>query len=307
MMIVSAVPAQKRGYLPTLSLRRPMKGRHEVDRRQLCEGDAEVVDGECAAERHQHEAARCQQGRRREGLQIAALRDGAKKVQEGVPLALQLEVGVDWLKAREDDAARDDRQRDDHEERRMPPPAVRQIEAERQAEYLAGGERGLHDAHDPATHVERKEIGDDGHRDRADDAAEDPGDDARGQQELVGRREAAEERAPGEAGVEEEEELLAIEAVGEPSGEQARERSAEGIHRHDQAELLGREVQIAQQDRAERRDDHEIEDDRELQEREHADHELLVRGEGGRRTCVRALAEPRCSHRSGGISGESRR
>ena len=170
----------------------------------------------------------------------------------------------------------------------MPPPAVRQIEAERQAEHLAGGERGLHDAHHAAAHVERKEVGDDRHRDRADDAAEDPGDDARGEQELVGRREAAEQRAPREARVEEEQQLLAIEAVGEPRGEQARERGAEGVHRHDQAELLGGEVEIAQQDRAQRRDDHEIEDDRELQEGEHADHELLVRREGRRRTRVGA-------------------
>ncbi len=261
----------------------------EIDDRQLLHRDADVVDGERAAERHQHEAAGHQQRRGRERAQVAGVRDGLDQVSERAALgALQLEVRVDRLHVHRDEHARDRRERDDHQERRVPAPQVREIETERKAEDLARGERGLHHAHDPAALIEREQVGDDREGDRADHPAEDAGHHAREEQEVVGGRKAAEQRADEEAGVEEHQQLLAVEAIGEPGREEARDAGAERIDRYHQPEARRRDVKVAHEERAQRRQDHEVEDDRELEKSQDRDDDLLIRRErrrgGGRRS-----------------------
>ncbi len=199
--------------------------------------------------------------------------------------ALQLEVRVDGPHVDRDEHARDAGQPDDHQERRVPAPAVRQVEADRDAHDLARGERGLHDAHHPPAQIQRKEIGDDREDDRADDAAEQAGHHARDQQEVVAGGDAAQERPEHESDVEEQQHALAIEAVGETGGQKTGGAGAEGIDRHHQPEGGRRDVQVAQQQGAQRRQDHEVEDDRELQEREDRDDPLLVRREERRGGC----------------------
>jgi hypothetical protein len=207
--------------------------------------DAQVVHQEGAAERHQHEAAGGQQGHREEGQQVARLGDGVEQVHERAVLLRLAQVGVHRLQLRGDHHQPRHAQRRQHDERRMPVPAIRQEQAQRQAQHLAGREGGLDQAHHAAAQGDVEQVGGDRQHHRTDHAAEQAREHARGQQQLEGGREAAPQRAHQEAGVEEHQDLLAVEAVGEAGGDEAGDARAERVGRHDQAELLGRDRQRA--------------------------------------------------------------
>ena len=192
----------------------------------------------------------------------------------------RLDVRVDGPEAEGDRDARERPDADDQEERRVPVELRREVEPERQAEDLRGRERGLHEAHHAAALRRREDVGDDRHADRPEHAAEDAGEDARAEQERVARRERAEQRAAEEADVEEQQQLLPVEPIGEPCGEQPRQAGAERVRRHDVAELLGRDVELVEQDRPEGRQDHEVEDDGEVEEGDQRDDEHLIAREG---------------------------
>ena len=91
----------------------------------------------------------------------------------------------------------------------------------------------------------------------------------------TGRREAAAERADDETGGRGRAGAPAIERSAKPPAMSGAPASARGP-RHDAPELLRRDVQLVEQNRAERRQDHEVEDDRELQERAQRDDEDLI-------------------------------
>jgi len=55
-----------------------------------------------------------------------------------------------------------------------------------------------------------------------------------------------------------------------PAARRPEAAGAEGVGGDGQPELPGRDVQVPQEQRPQRADDHEVEDDRELQERENA-------------------------------------
>jgi hypothetical protein len=132
-------------------------------------------------------------------------------------------------------------------------------------------------AHDPSAQPVFKQVGGDGEHDRADDAAEHARDHARKQQEVVGvARQRAQQGSEHEADVEEQQQLLAIEAVGESGRQQSRQAGAEGIGGDQQAELRRSDPQCRDDQCAQRREDHEIQDDRELQKRDQRDDELLI-------------------------------
>ena len=194
-----------------------------------------------------------------------------------------------------------DRHRDDNdrEERHVPVPEIGDVDAGGDAEHLARRERGLNDAHHAPAHRERKQVGDDRENDGADHAAEDAGDHARDQELRIARRQRAQRGADDETAIEEQQELLAVEAVGEARREQARGAGAEGIGGDDLAEPLRRDVEVRHDDRAERRDDHEVEDDGELQKGEQRHQELLVGGKFRRCGLCRRLpaAVPRLAPR----------
>ncbi|MHC2592107.1 hypothetical protein ACVIG9_006163 [Bradyrhizobium ottawaense] len=61
-----------------------------------------------------------------------------------------------------------------------------------------------------------------------------------------------------------------------PGGQHARNARAERVGRHRDAELPGRDVERGHQDGPERRHDDEVEDDRELRERQQRDEERLI-------------------------------
>ena len=195
---------------------------------------------------------------------------------ERVSVEPALQVRIDRPQHVEDDDAHRGAHRGDHQERRVPSPGVRQVEPERDAQDLARGEGGHHEPHHAPARREGEQVRDDRHADRADDPTEQPRHRARAEQQRVRRRETAERRAEDEARVEEEEELLAVEPVGEARREQPRDPRAERVGRDDEPELRRADVQLRHQHRPEGRQDHEVEDDRELQEREDRDDRDLV-------------------------------
>jgi hypothetical protein len=193
------------------------------------------------------------------------------------------QVGVDGSQANRDDDPDGHADGHDHDERRVPAPEVREEEARGDAQNLAGSEGGLDEAHDPPAHLEREQVGRDGKDDRPDHAAEDARDHAGDEEERIAVRDSAQLRGEDEAGVEEEQEPLAVEAVREAGREDARRARAEGVDRDHEPELAGRDVKRRHQHCAERRQRHEVEDDGELQKRQQGDDELLVTAHGGRR------------------------
>lgn len=182
---------------------------------------------------------------------------------------------------------------DDPDERRVPVPSVGEVEPRRDAEDSARRERGLHDAHHAAAHVEREEVSGDRGDDGADDATEQARHHACDEQHLVRAREAAQERAEDEAAVEEEQEALPFKAVRHARREEPRGRRAEGVRRHGERELPRRDVQGRHELGAERRHDREVQDDGELEEREQRQHEALVgaHGRGARTHRAASLAK----------------
>ena len=169
---------------------------------------------------------------------------------------------------------------DDHEEGRVPSPAGGQQQGQRNSQHAAAGERGLNHSHDAAAHLQRKQIGDDGEGNRADDAREHAGDHPGGQQPVIARGQAAEQRADEKAAVEEQQQFLPVEAVGEPGREESRQPRAERVSRDDQSELRGRDLQRGNDQRAQGGEHHEVEHDGELQEGQNGHDEFLVTRKG---------------------------
>ena len=158
----------------------------------------------------------------------------------------------------------------------MPAPMVGEEQTGGQAQHLAGGKCGLDIAHHPAAHLEVEQVGGDGQHDRPDHPAEQPGDDARQQQHGIGGGQGAQQCAQHEAGIEEQQQALPVEAVGKARRHDARQSGGEGIGTHRQAELLRGDAQVRHHHRAQRRDDHEVQDQGELQKGQRGDDKHLV-------------------------------
>ncbi|MGY4574806.1 hypothetical protein ACVWY5_007876 [Bradyrhizobium sp. USDA 3256] len=124
--------------------------------------------------------------------------------------------------------------------------------------------------------LQREQVGDDGKHDGADHPAENARDDAAEQQHVEILRQRAEHGAEHEADIEEQQQPLAVEAIGKAGGEDAGNAGCERVGRDRDAELPGRDVQRRHQDGAERRHDDEVEDQRELREGKQRDQERLV-------------------------------
>ena len=236
----------------------------------------EIVHGVGAAERHHHESAGRQQRRHGECQQIARLSDGRDQVPKSVLVLLETKMFVHRLHHQQDGGHRDDRQADQGGEADMPVPVVGQKKPDRDTQHLACRERGLHEAHDAAAQVQRKQVGDDREHDRAHHAAEQSGDDPAEQQHMIVRRERAESRAKREADIEEQQQALAIEPIGKACRQDTRNACAEGIGRDRHAELGGGNIQRRHDDGAERRHDHEVDNDRELDQRQQRHDQRLV-------------------------------
>jgi hypothetical protein len=93
---------------------------------------------------------------------------------------------------------------------------------------------------------------------------------------MIVRRQSTEGRSKGKTDVEEQQQALAVEPVGETGREDAGNSRAERIGRDRHAKLRGRNIQRRHDDGAERRHDHEVEDDRELDKRQQRNQQRLV-------------------------------
>lgn len=244
--------------------------------------DAQVADQIGAAERHEHEAARHQQGRGGKRGQVAWLGDGVVEVHPRGVFLLELEVAVHRLHLEADHDPAHCAQRGHGQERDMPVPGIGEIKPDRNAQHLAGREGRLDDAHDASPQLRREQIGGDGQRDGTDHAPEQARDDTRDQQTFKTLRQTAPHGPQHEAGIEEQQEPLAVEAVGKTGREQARGPGAEGIRRYHQPELLRRDLHGGHDHGTQGRHQHEIENDRKLQEGQQADDGLLVARESRR-------------------------
>jgi hypothetical protein len=188
-------------------------------------------------------------------------------------------MGGDGLELGQDDYAHGGAHAHDHDERGVPAEVVPEPQADGEAEHLAGAEGGLYEAHHASAHLHGEQVGDDGHGDGSDDPAENSGDDARRDQELVGGRDAAEQGSDDEPREEEEQELLAVELVGEAGREDSGNARGEGVGGDRQSELLRGDGKRRHEQGSQGAHDHEVEDDAELEEGQHGDDELLVRRE----------------------------
>ncbi|MGY3364605.1 hypothetical protein ACVWZL_001730 [Bradyrhizobium sp. GM2.4] len=195
---------------------------------------------------------------------------------ERISILLQPEMAVHRLHQEHHCGHPDHRQSDQRAERDVPVPLVGEEKTGRDAQHLACSEGGLHETHDAAAQLQREQIGDDGEHDRADHAAEQAGHDPPQQQQMIVGRDRAQHRAKGEAGVEEQQQPLAIKPVGKAGRQDAGNPRAERIGRDRHAELSGRNIERRHHDGAERRHDHEIDDDRELDQRQQRNEDRLV-------------------------------
>nr|MCK7665410.1 hypothetical protein [Bradyrhizobium sp. 2S1] len=82
--------------------------------------------------------------------------------------------------------------------------------------------------------------------------------------------------AEHEADIEEQQQPLAVEAIGKAGSEDAGKSGGESVGGHRDAELPGRDVERRHQDGAERRHDDEVEDQGELREGKQRDQERLI-------------------------------
>jgi hypothetical protein len=95
----------------------------------------------------------------------------------------------------------------------------------------------LYDAHDATSHLQRKKVGRDGKHNRANHASEDARNDAAEQQKRIRGRHCAQKGAQYESDVEEEQEVLAVEAIRETRSQNRGDAGAEGVGRYHQPEL----------------------------------------------------------------------
>ena len=147
---------------------------------------------------------------------------------------------------------------------RVPVEPAGERQPERNAED--GGERKSgHDVTHRATPAGgRDDIADHGGDERAGDAAEGAGDEPGDQQSGVGGREGAGESGETEAGVNDDERALAVDAVEKKTAGETAESGGEPVSRDEVGELRGRKSKSTHQLRPQRQHDHEIEDMREL-------------------------------------------
>jgi hypothetical protein len=126
-----------------------------------------------------------------------------------------------------------------------------------------------------------KQVGDDGENHGAHHAAEQSGDNAAQEQHMKGRRQRAQRGSRRKADVKEQQQLLAIEAIGKARREDPRNARAERIGRNRDAELRRGDVQRRHDDGAERRHDHEVQNDRELDKRQQRNQRRLIPRKAG--------------------------
>ena len=98
---------------------------HQVDDGKVVQRDAEIVHGERAAERHEHEAAGRQEQHRHERQQVVRLADRVEQVFERAVFLRRLQVVRDRFHVPRDEQAADHAQHHQREERHMPVPLVR--------------------------------------------------------------------------------------------------------------------------------------------------------------------------------------
>jgi hypothetical protein len=84
------------------------------------------------------------------------------------------------------------------------------------------------------------------------------------EQGFVAPRQPAPQGSQYEAGIEKEQDLLAIEPIGKSRHHQSRDPRAESVSGDDESELRRADAEARHDRRAERRDQHEIKDDAEL-------------------------------------------
>src|SRR3984893_3897147 len=106
------------------------------------------------------------------------------------------------------------------------------------AKHLACGEGGLHEAHDAAAQLQRKEIGDDGEHHGADHTAEQAGNDPPQQQHMIVGSDRAKRRSKGKADIKKQKQPLAIELIGKASRQDAGNSRAECVGRDRHPELI---------------------------------------------------------------------
>jgi len=161
----------------------------------------------------------------------------------------------------------------------VPVPEVGDVQSGRDAQDLTGGKCGLNDAHHTTAHLKGEQVRGDRKNDGADDASKQAGHDAGQEQQVIIRRQRAKRGANDEAEIEEKQKSLSIETISETRRHDAGDTGAEGVGRHDLAKSLRADVEVRHYCRAERRYDHEVQDDRELQKCEQPYNELLIAGE----------------------------
>nr|GEU28450.1 hypothetical protein [Tanacetum cinerariifolium] len=254
--------------------------RHQVHGRQVRHVDAEVVDDVSAAERHQHEAARGQQGRGGKRQQVPRDLDRVIQVHPRTAILRLAQVGVHRFHLPRHDQAAHQAKPGQRQERDVPVPVVGQINADRDAQHLAGGKRGLDQAHHAPAHRGREQVGGNGQHDGTDHAAEQAGHHARAHQRFKTLRQAAPHGAQDKTRIKEQQQFLAVVAVGKARREQTRNTGAERIRRHHQPELLRPDIERRHDHGAQRRHDHKVEYHGKLQESQHGHHDFLVAGEG---------------------------
>jgi hypothetical protein len=124
-----------------------------------------------------------------------------------------------------------DRQADQCAERDVPVPMVGEKKTGWDAKHLACGEGGLHEAHDAAAQLQRKEIGNDGEHNGADHTAEQAGNDPPQQQHMIVGSDRAKRRSKGKADIKKQKQPLAIELIGKAGRQDAGNSSAECVRR----------------------------------------------------------------------------
>ena len=236
------------------------------------------MHGVGAAKRHQHVAAGRQQRRHRECHPIAWLCDGCDQMPERVFVLLEQEMAVHRFHQKQHGGHPGDRQADQCAERDVPIPMVGEKKTGWDAKHLACGEGGLHEAHDAAAQLQRKEIGDDGEHHGAYHAAEQAGNDPPKQQHMIVGSDRAKRRSKGKANIEKQQQSLAVELIGKAGRQNAGNSRAECVGRDRHPELCGRNIERRHHDGAEWRHDHEIDDDRKLDKRQQRNEDRLVAG-----------------------------
>ena len=142
---------------------------------------------------------------------------------------------------------------------------VGKVKRKRYPEYGSRGESAHYGAHGPSPSFIGKEIGHDRKHLCTDDAAEEAGKDTGREQESVGGGDTAGQCAQQETGIGKDQGTFPVEPVDKECDGKSRDKCADGVAGHEQAELEGGDLQIRDQVIAQGHHDHEVEDMREVE------------------------------------------